>query len=422
MPAQPGLHSIDMTHYVLSFIRTNQADDRMVSASTRHYWFDASYSVGHTNAREQPQSLEITWPSMMAILKRLEADPGRRETRLEFGDTLRQLLLPAGWGQHEAEIRKVLANPARSLQVTVQSNAPEIYRIPWELLNLQEKGPHLGANSRVMIGYSWPTKPPDGLLSPRSLHLSRPKRVVLAWSGEDNPPPVRLHLNALVDAQAAGGLSFQDRDDVIASMSLQALRKRLAEVEPHEPVALHLLCHGAESQGKYGLVCSDDDERRIVVSAVQLRDTMTSYADKVALLVLCVCNSGNETGIDSDLGSLAQACHRIGIPWVIGSRFPLSKRDSVRLCQNLYMHMVESGGDIEKSFAHARNQFIAQQDSSAWCGMQLYAHDYYRRTADHNKTAVPTASKTSKEKRSWRRRVVMVGLVSTIGLYRVPRG
>ena len=291
-----------------------------------------------------------------------------------MGDSLRQLLRQTDWSRREADIRNLLADHRNHLRLIVRSNRNDVYTLPWELLTLQDRGTHLATHPRVFVGYTWPDESAENELRARRSVGIRPRRVLLAWSSEGPPPAVSRHVEALVTARDKGGFAFRE-GEVIANMTLRRLRDRLAEVEHTEPIALHIVCHGLGSVEGHGLACLDADGQRAVISAAPFRDAVGPYADRIALLVLCSCNSGDTAGTAPGLDSLAQTAHRLGIPWVIGSRFPLSKADAVKFSRCFYEYLANASADVEDAFVHARDRLIADSRTGAWFSLQLYVRD-----------------------------------------------
>ena len=65
-----------------------------------------------------------------------------------FGDALRRFLAPVGWRNEDEKMLEALARD-RPVQLTLCSEAAELYALPWELLTSQRTGGSLGANPRV---------------------------------------------------------------------------------------------------------------------------------------------------------------------------------------------------------------------------------------------------------------------------------
>src|SRR5262249_25313769 len=160
--------------------------------------------------------------------------------------------------------------------------------------------------------------------------------------------PASNHIKALCDTCADGHFPFDEDLDIISNVSLKRLK---AALEKGPIAALHILCHGGAvpyDQESFGLVFhAPDGADKEVIDAAALRDALGSYAGQIRLVVLSACQGADPGALDSRLGSVAQALHRVGIPAVIASRYPLQPEASTVLVETLYQRLLVGGPEGE---------------------------------------------------------------------------
>ena len=172
--------------------------------------------------------------------------------------------------------------------------------------------------------------------------------------------PAAEQLSAIAAACKQGGVSFDVTTNVVTNASCGRLAAALESARKSgDPVAvLQLLCHGGAAGSSFGLVLDREDaaDESGVVDAARLRQLLAPYAKTLRLVVLCACDSGNPGVLGNQLGSVAQTLHRVGIPSVIASRFPLSVSGSIRLTEVLYHQLLAETQSLEASLLAVRRR------------------------------------------------------------------
>jgi hypothetical protein len=319
----------------------------------------------------------LTWnDSLLSDLAAVRR-PGRDPVVVQrLGEQLRDFLASTEWPVTEDKIRTAVGTQ-RPVFVTIRSGAAELYVLPWELLTIEASGQHIGELPGVLVRYEWP----DTQTGSQSLEGGGP-RFLFAWSGH---VPALEHQTAIHRACDAGGQPFDPEHDVLPHASCSGLSDRLsAATDEGRPIrVLHLLCHGTATGSTFGLALDGDEPGAgvIAVDAGRLRQILAPHVGTLRLVVLAACDGGNVGAVGNQLGSVAQALHRIGIAAVVASRFPLSTSGSNRLATVLYQRLIGESSTLEEAFIAARQHLAKDAAQLDWASLQLYA-----RAGDGNAT------------------------------------
>lgn len=315
-----------------------------------------------------PKRASFNWgtPELREALAALETSNPEPTTFKYLGKRLREFLDETNWPRAEEEIDR-RAQEGQPTNIVISSDAPELYSLPWELLELKRTGAHLGGLPDCLIHHDWQHPPSH---EPR---LPAPQRILFAWSPAGGGVPFEEHEQALQAALGKAKLPFSPQLEVLPRVNHRVLKEALSD--PERPVAiLHLLCHGTETRsGAYGLALSseDPDGPPARIDAAELQRYFLPNAPP-RLVVLSVCQSG-DVGAPHILGNLAQNLHRQDIPAVIASRMPLSCDGSILFAQTLYAELLSGGGDLRTAFLKARRALDVQQRRKDWASLQFYA-------------------------------------------------
>jgi hypothetical protein len=295
-----------------------------------------------------------------------------------LGEVLRTFLVDSlrgleGWGFYEEAILRA-TEAGEILCIVLRFAAAELYSLPWELVTLRSTGQHIGELSCCLIQYEWPgakAGPVTPLVQPGH------ERLLFGWSAAGGQIPADAHLQALQRASARRGFNLDPKHDVLPDLSAPSLQARLAEaVDSHRPVTtLHLLSHGAQTAGgTHGLLWSPahGNGGAEMVDGATLRRVIEPYRDHLRLVVLCACQDARRGQSKHELGSIAQALHRVGIQAVIASRLPLSARGSVRFAEAFYGSLLGESAPLQQALLAARSS-LAQRVGFDWASLQLYA-------------------------------------------------
>ncbi len=269
----------------------------------------------------------------------------------------------------------------------------ELGLVPWEIVQvptgLPGAGLHLLLQPRVPVSM---TREVRGA-SRRQIRWDRPPRILFAAAHESDFPPntIEAHLLALRRAfepwaYPESGMSVarpvaRYDIDVIECVSVERLRARcLAEDYTH----VHILAHGApvteRDESRFGLLLHHPDRtsERVVATGDQLAQALLPSrsrrgASDPTLVSLATCDSANQSAVVNPGGSVAHQLHRMGVPWVIASQFPLTVVGSVMLVEDLYGELLQ--GTDPRIALHRVRQHLATRfgDRHDWATLVTYA-------------------------------------------------
>ena len=294
-------------------------------------------------------------------------------TEQRLGQRLRKMLRGTDWQAHHRDIKAAsIAGQQRPVHVIIQSNAAELYRLPWELLAL-DTDQHIGELDNVLVRYTW-SGHRVATLPPAAVPGTPGGRILLAWSDASGAVPDDAHRQVLAGLPAHGWAGFDAKRDEVAQVSYASLRSALeaAGTDGAAPISvLHILCHGVSNGQSVGLGFHGKDGACEILRGDQLRQLLAPYGHQLRLVVLSACDSGSMGDFDNQLGSVAQNLHRAGIERVIASRMPLSVDGSTQFAETFYPALMQEGSSVEQAFLRARRALMPSTD---WMSLQLYAH------------------------------------------------
>lgn len=219
---------------------------------------------------------------------------------------------------------------------------------------------------------------------------SRPMRVLVAVAAPPGVPPVpvREHLLALrralapwVSTRGEGESSLLDIITLLPRASVSAIREACAE---GDYTHVHILAHGTRymeaGEPRYGLALYDSTGTKLeVVSASRLAPALRTHRKdgkgfaSPNVLTLASCDSSSVGSVLFPGASLAHDLHEAGLPWVIGSQFPLSVRGSVLMTEVLYAAF--AWGEDPRIALHLLRQRLRAEcmETHDWASLVAYA-------------------------------------------------
>lgn len=361
-------------HFLLDFTREIRADEASITLRDG----DVVY---HLKGRDQgtPGLVTLRWsPRLHELLEQLRkhSEVDVSELAARIGLLLADFVASPAWTR---VIDGVAIAATRRAFLTVRSSAAELYLLPWELATVGNI-PHVGALERLLMRYEMPgtttATPTPGLSA------TTRGRVVFAWSTEGGKVQADRHREIILRAaeesrgcfDQLGASALFEVDHASCARVIEALEQARAEGEP--VAVLHLLCHGAERDGSFGLVFdnSDDINSEDHVSAVRLANLLRSYAGMVRLVVLSSCDGSNGGAIGNVLGSVAQELHKAGFRAVIAARLPLSWEGARDLAAILYAGILGQLRPLEEVLLEVKAGLL-KKPTHDWAGLQLYARE-----------------------------------------------
>lgn len=364
-----------MSRYVITLTRANSAAKPLYEPTDEQSYLIQISRSGQVAGPVREASLP--WGPLNGSLRRIQRLGYSPHTSIFIGQQLQNFLHSAGWHQYESEIRKEL-DQNQMVHITLVSNAAELYRLPWELLILDHPRIHLGAHEQVIIGYAWPTDQANTELDRSMSRIGRPSRIIMICSAAGGPIPKDIHIDALTKAcSSCRYVDFQPERDVINAATIGRIKEVLRKVQATEQIVLHILCHGASHQECHGLILNSFEGAPTYVSPSMLSQALAPHRNNLQLVTLCACSTANPGDTSHHSGSLTQAIHRIGIPWVVGARYPLPKVLSAVFVRGFYEKLL-GPYSIEQAFSYGRLLVFEELGDAHWNNLQLYAADRYR--------------------------------------------
>ncbi|MCB9765317.1 MAG: AAA family ATPase [Alphaproteobacteria bacterium] len=309
----------------------------------------------------------LAWDEeMRGLLSALRRGTSLPHQRNRLAERLASFLDPLGWAVTEARVEDALRQ-GLPVDLTVCTDAIELFALPWELVPLPRAGVRLGQAERVLLRYTL-----DRGKQVEPATLTEPGRLLVAWSDAGGAVPHTEHVAAIAQAAQDGGVVFDPNRDVVPRATPETLREALRAAGP--PVlALHLLCHG-RSIGEaltQGLVLGRPGAE-LEVTGPELRQLLAPSFSLLRLVVLAACSGGGNPAFSYLTSNPALELHWPGVEAVVGTRFPIRVDASTALCEALWGALLRSRAPVEDAVRAAQAALASRFDAQAWAGLQLY--------------------------------------------------
>lgn len=295
-------------------------------------------------------------------------------------------------GEAITHLRLILSSSELALLPFELALAPNGFPGAGQYLSLQPQTPIcITRETRRHPGQflEWPTRPkilfvfasPPGFESvPAAAHLLALRQALGPWLSFSND----------IDDQ-----KNDEQDEDLVARHIDEVKKRLG-VLPYATVAMleeacasgeythiHILAHGAkletEYDTRYGLAFHAAGEDGVeLVSGDRLATILNtrnanSECNRLAVVTLASCNSGNVGSVAGVGASISHALHESGIPLVIGSQFPLSFGGSVMMVEKLYNGLLW-GKDPRELLVDLRRSLHAHYtETHDWASLTAYS-------------------------------------------------
>jgi hypothetical protein len=380
-------------HFTLELLRGGPPHNQLVSPITEYLALcgDAAphtlrlpFEQGDLTNRLQLLRYELGTAQKAEQMRQLELERLSRELGTLFGS------IPA----FAAEISSIeVPRNGGVVHCRLVLAGNELGLVPWEIVQvptgLPGAGLHLLLQPRVPVSM---TREVRGA-SRRQFRWNRRPRILFAAAHESDFPPntIEAHLLALRRAfepwaypptQNRVALPVADYAiRVIECASVDDIRQRCLE---EDYTHVHILAHGApvseRNEVRFGLSLHKPGRRdqRVVVTGDQLAHALLPSrtrrgASDPVFVSLASCDSANPSAIVNPGGSVAHQLHRMGVPWVVASQFPLTVLGSVVLAEDLYRELLQ-GTDPRVALHHVRQHLATQfGDRHDWATVVAYA-------------------------------------------------
>lgn len=291
-------------------------------------------------------------------------------------------------------------NGEHMVHLRLVSSASELANIPFEMAISPAATPAEG--KRMLLDLNLP------MVLTREIRRTRP--IPIAWDRELGTKilviaaqpgfltvPIKNHVRALrkslepwVGWQTVSGENASPNrvDEVRKRIRIlnDASIKSIYEICSREYFThVHILAHGGsfEESGeqRFGLILCDSEDTtkphyvsgETLAKAVQAEHREGTTRSSPVMVTLATCDSGAQGSVLIPGGSLAYDLHVAGIPWVVASQFPLSKRGSTIMARELYSR-IWRGDDPRKALFEVRRILFTQMDRMHdWASLVIYA-------------------------------------------------
>lgn len=251
------------------------------------------------------------------------------------------------------------------------SGAPLLLRTPTVITREIRRSQRIDVNwnrePRILFAFA---TPPGLQPVPAQQHLDALRRAIepyvpIVGDAEQRVPEVRKQLTVLPEA------------------TLKAIGDAC---RAGDYTHVHILAHGAPlgegASRRYGVALRDEGNAggcKVVdgeTLGVALRGVESSTASAKALptlLSLATCDSGATDSVVVPGGSIAHELHRVGIPWVVASQFPLWMRASTIMVEALYRGLLAA--DDPRVVLHQLRQRLRIEvpETHDWASIVAYA-------------------------------------------------
>lgn len=217
--------------------------------------------------------------------------------------------------------------------------------------------------------------------------FNEPKVLLVAAAPEGLTVPLDRHITALCAALGLwiNNLPGKRREDYLHVLENATIDDIEDACSRQQFSHVHILAHGDTyhhgSVERYGVALCDRKDRthKHVVSGERLaqalsgRKALATDARLPFWVTVATCDSGNTGSMMLPGGSIAYEMHRHGVPWVLASQLPLTKRGSVRLTSELYTRLLAGEDPRRALFETRRLMYVNAVDDHDWASLVVYA-------------------------------------------------
>lgn len=231
------------------------------------------------------------------------------------------------------------------------SEAPELARLPWEMLYDPESRNFLGLTQRTpVVRYlELPT-------APRAQQPDGPLRMLVIVSSPTDYPQLDVAREVAIVREATAPLvrAGQLVVEVLPEATLEALER--AGWQPYD--MLHFVGHGGvhPTSGEGVLVFCDANGQSRLERGVDLGQQLRDI-ESLRLVVLNSCRGANPGTVDP-FGGTAESLVLQGVPAVVAMQFEITDRAALKFAHSLYGALSE-GRSVEGAVTRARRTLHA---------------------------------------------------------------
>lgn len=323
-------------------------------------WYQLRIDGGPARAVSIPWSKG--WHQDLANLRRRE-HIGAALRRL--GAQLARMLEDAGWIAARSKLRQARREGSPT-KVVFESDAAELFRLPWELLPVDSKSTPLQAVLDTPIRYTWlgaPARPGPGEAEGGALLSGTgPERLMAA------------QLTAL-KANAAGSGWLMPEQDLLVNATFEQIAQAAEARAAERPVTLlHLMARagGSEERPVLGLGSDRPGVGWIDHTAEELAELAARMRPSLQLAVLSVYERNAQDEGCSSHGLLGLRLHLAGVPAVICPRWPLSPEGMTRFTEVFHRGLLREARTAEDALLNAFRTLAREGRPGDAAALQLF--------------------------------------------------
>jgi len=311
------------------------------------------------------------------------------------------------FGSLRSLIAELACEPCEWRHIQLIVDASELGALPFELANaapgLMVEGERLFVqqNARVTLTrqthrvatsvVTWPSRPrilcviADGNL-PGDAHVLALWQAIDPWIGWNDGDPLSMNVLLEEEDKLRDDKLTENRvleaEQILTILENPTLEKVSQVVSQTCFTHVHVLAHGAPlpdaepGQALYGLSFRGVGGKVDIVDGDRLEAALRYPRDchHPTVITLATCEGANLSGgILGPGGSVAHAIHTKGVPLVVASQFPLSKRASIVATEMLYKALFRGEDPRETLHAIRRELIVSHPDTHDWASLVMYA-------------------------------------------------
>src|SRR5688572_22242264 len=260
-------------------------------------------------------------------------------------------------------------------QFDVVLNASELGLLPFELL-LDDKGIPYFTNENKITFTRRIRQETFGNTFPLPVI---PKVLFIYAHSSFRQVPFEEHLYELDKAlEKWGGKSNNKIFKLFAEATFEELTEELKahDFKDKQYTHVHMLAHGALIQNQnmpfdfeYGIALGKNGEP--VIHTESIKKLFEGLQYKPSFVNFMICDGANFANPLKPDRNPVQVTHRVGVPVVLGSQFPLSMEGSTLITKNLYKDLFE-GKDLRSILHNIRALLFQKKEVHDWISLVAY--------------------------------------------------
>ena len=279
----------------------------------------------------------------------------------------------------------------RLIQLELVLSASELAMLPFEATRTFPGGPGsdeqylvIQPNAEIEI-----TRRDRGVVTDQAVRWPEvPKILFIAAQPEGMTVPFDAHLTALMQAISPYLGAHEDSPAGVLAASAQFLTVLpAASIDEIQDICsrerfsyVHILAHGLQADDipgmPFGLAlhAGRGQQTKEIVSGDRLAVALRARGHTPAVVTVAACDSGNVNDVIHSGASLAHDLHRVGLPLVVASQYPLSFEGSIEMVEQVYQRLPH-GEDPRMVLHDLRRRLYARYGAKThdWASLVVYA-------------------------------------------------